>query len=114
MHRVEYKCYTISKHQDKIKMSNENIKTKYGRKEDKACTAQYLEDIAKTCLWNIVQNNLNTAFSICSATFSWCWWCVSNTLMPRQNDNYFVGDILKCFLNENARLSIKISMDIVP
>ena len=58
--------------QDKIKLSNENIKTKYGRIEDKAYTAHYLEDIAKTCIWNIVQNNLNTAFSICSATFSWC------------------------------------------
>ena len=40
-------------------------------------------------------------------------WCVLNPLRPRQNYNHFV-DILKCFLNENARLSTKISLDIVP
>ena len=51
-------------------MSNENIKTKYGRIEDKACIAHYLEYIAKTYLWNIAQNNLKFAFSICFATFN--------------------------------------------
>ena len=41
-------------------------------------------------------------------------WCVSNTLRPRQNGHHFEDDILKRFLNENARISIKISLDIVP
>ena len=35
-------------------------------------------------------------------------------LRPRQNDNHFVHDILKRVLNENARLSIKMSLDIFP
>ena len=36
--------------------------------EDKVCTAHNLQ---KTYRWSIVQNNLNTAFSIWSPTFSW-------------------------------------------
>ena len=38
-----------------------------------------------------------------------------NTLRPRQNGRHFPDDILKCiFLNESVRLSIKISLNIVP
>ena len=38
-----------------------------------------------------------------------------NTLRPRQNGRHFADDIFKCiFLNENARISIKISLKFVP
>ena len=38
-----------------------------------------------------------------------------NTLRPRQNGRHFPDDTFKrIFLNENVRLSIKISMNIVP
>ena len=38
-----------------------------------------------------------------------------NTLRPRQNGRYFTDDIFKCiFLNENAWISLKISLWFVP
>ena len=38
-----------------------------------------------------------------------------NTLRPRQNGRHFADDIFKCiFLNENARISLKISLKFVP
>ena len=38
-----------------------------------------------------------------------------NTLRPRQNGRYFADNIFKCiFLNENARISLKISLTCVP
>ena len=38
-----------------------------------------------------------------------------NSLRPRQNGRYFPDDIFKCiFLNENVRISIKISLKFVP
>ena len=38
-----------------------------------------------------------------------------NTLRPRQNGRHFADDILKCiFLNENAWISLKISLKFVP
>ena len=38
-----------------------------------------------------------------------------NTLRPRQNGRHFPDDIFKCiFLNENVRISIKISLKFVP
>ena len=38
-----------------------------------------------------------------------------NTLRPRQIGRYFADDIFKCiFLNENARISLKISLNFVP
>ena len=38
-----------------------------------------------------------------------------NTLRPRQNGRHFADDIFKCFfLNENASISIKISLKFVP
>ena len=38
-----------------------------------------------------------------------------NTLRPRQNGRHFPDDIFKCiFLNENGRISIKMSLKIVP
>ena len=37
------------------------------------------------------------------------------TLRPRQNGRHFTDDIFKCiFLNENARISLKISLKFVP
>ena len=37
------------------------------------------------------------------------------TLRPRQNGRHFADDILKCiFFNENARISLKISLEFVP
>ena len=38
-----------------------------------------------------------------------------NTLRPRQNGRHFTDDIFNCiFLNENVRISIKISLKFVP
>ena len=54
------------------------------------------------------------------------WFCISkkgpfksgldiNTLRPRQNQRHFADDIFKSiFLNENARISLKISLKFVP
>ena len=40
---------------------------------------------------------------------------VVNTLRPRQNSLHFPDDIFKCiFLNENVRISLKISLKFVP
>ena len=40
---------------------------------------------------------------------------IFNTLRPRQNGRHFPDDIFKCiFLNENGRISIKISLKFVP
>ena len=42
-----------------------------------------------------------------------CW--TVNSLRPRQNWRYFADDIFKCiFLNENAWISLKISLKFVP
>ena len=41
--------------------------------------------------------------------------CAFNTLRPRQNGRHFADDIFKCiFLNENAWISINISLKFVP
>ena len=38
-----------------------------------------------------------------------------NTFRPRQNGRHFADDIFKCiFLNEDARISLKISLKFVP
>ena len=38
-----------------------------------------------------------------------------NTLRPRQNGRHFTDDTFKCiFLNENVRISFKISLKFVP
>ena len=43
------------------------------------------------------------------------WSYVINTLRPRQNGHHFPDEIFKCiFLNENARISNKISLKCVP
>ena len=59
--------------------------------------------------------------AMCLATFPGrggqrSMWHVSfNTLRPRQNGRHFPDDIFKClFLNENVRISIKISLKFVP
>ena len=40
---------------------------------------------------------------------------IFNTLRPRQNGRYSADDIFKCiFLNENAWISLKISLKFVP
>ena len=42
-------------------------------------------------------------------------WGIFNTLRPRQNGRRFADDTLKrIFLNENVRISIKISLKFVP
>ena len=42
-------------------------------------------------------------------------YAVNNTLRPRHNGCHFADDILKCiFLNENAQISLKISLKFVP
>ena len=47
---------------------------------------------------------------ICVAQLQWV-----NTLMPRQNGRHFADDIFKCiFLNENASISLRISLKFVP
>ena len=44
-----------------------------------------------------------------------CVHIIFNTLRPRQNRRHFADDILKCiFLNENAWISLKISLKFVP
>ena len=56
--------------------------------------------------------------SLCPAIKSFaCWimWKIVNTLRPRQNGCHFADDIFKCiFLNENAWISLKISLKFVP
>ena len=43
------------------------------------------------------------------------WFHNFNTLRPRQNGRHFADDTFKCiFLNENVRISIKISLKFVP
>ena len=42
-------------------------------------------------------------------------WHVFNTLRPRQNGRHFANDLFKCiFVNENAWISLKISLKFVP
>ena len=42
-------------------------------------------------------------------------WMYFNTLRPRQNGRHIAGDIFKCiFMNENAWISLKISLKFVP
>ena len=42
-------------------------------------------------------------------------WAIINTLRPRQNGRRFADDTFKrIFLNENVRISIKISLKFVP
>ena len=44
-----------------------------------------------------------------------CYYRLLNTLRPRLNGRHFPDDIFKCiFLNENAWISIKISLKFVP
>ena len=48
-------------------------------------------------------------------TFYWGTYVYLNTLRPRQNGRRFADDTFKCiFLNENARISIEISLKFVP
>ena len=43
------------------------------------------------------------------------WSCIVNTLRPRQNGRHFADDTFEpIFLNENIRISIKISLKFVP
>ena len=45
----------------------------------------------------------------------WMWHRIINPLRPRQNDRHFAGDILShIFLNENFRISTKISLRFAP
>ena len=53
---------------------------------------------------------------IIKVSIQWKWNYLSfNTLRPRQNDRRFADDTFKrIFLNENVRISIKISLKFVP
>ena len=60
-----------------------------------ALTDQYMYDDTGTCKFTYLFN--------------------LNTLRPRQNDRHFADSIFKCiFLNENFRISNKISLKFVP
>ena len=49
-----------------------------------------------------------------SKRYQWSFIWI-NTLRPRQNARHFKGDTFRCiFLNENVRISFKISMKFVP
>ena len=51
----------------------------------------------------------------CRLTAILSWSLGVNTLRPRQNGRCFADDTFKCiFLNENVRISIKISLKFVP
>ena len=40
---------------------------------------------------------------------------MANTLTPKENGGHFADDIFKCiFLNENAWIPVKISLEFVP
>ena len=57
---------------------------------------------------------LLTHWSYCGLALSRRYWII-NTLRPRQNGRYFADDIFKCiFLNENAWISLQISLKFVP
>ena len=65
-----------------------------------------------TCISAIIP--LPRCFSASGAT-SWTWTTEINALMSKQNGSHFSDGILKCiFLNENAWISIKISLKFVP
>ena len=58
-------------------------------------------------------------FKFCFTQKIWQQLCIQmlsfNTLRPRQNGRYFADDIFKCiFLNENAWISLNISLKFVP
>ena len=55
----------------------------------------------------------DTFANTCTAATPWGRWV--NTLRPRQNGRHFADDTFKrIFLNENVRISIKISLKFVP
>ena len=81
----------------------------------------------------VVTASVKIPFMLCtSEKYSWKWHDLTlftlaaitpnrmcglnfNTLRPRQNGRYFADDIFKCiFLNENAWISLKISLKFVP
>ena len=80
--------------------------------------------IRKTPQWNWIEMNLRVlvtkynwipfVFEIVNTSSRHQWINIINTLRPRQNGRHFPDDILKCiFLNENAWISIKISLKFV-
>ena len=69
----------------------------------------YLLSISK---WN---DELSLAHMVMIFHSEYAWRPTVNTLMPRQNDRRFEDDTFKrIFLNENVRISIKISLKFVP
>ena len=87
---------------------------------DKALTRQcWLVNwiVRKNCRWNLNRNTMislkKTLQTICRSFFF--RRKVVNTLRPRQNGRPFPDDIFKCiFMNENAWISITISLKFVP
>ena len=68
---------------------------------------------AKILYWTIDKTNVdNVSCSVYNIKKLQLWF---NTLRPRQDGGHFPDDVFKCiFLNENAWISIKISLRFVP
>ena len=67
----------------------------------------------RVCQWSL---HITSKYQACFMTNYWNTESVDgfNTLRPRQNGRHFADDIFKCiFLNENSRISIKISLKFV-
>ena len=68
------------------------------------------------CILYVPWNSNSMAYIYLNA-YKWnAWWPFPvNTLRPRQNGRHFADDIFKCiFLNENAWISLEISLKFVP
>ena len=83
-----------------------------------------LEEGARKTTHGAIQRHRTVRRCVCACVWQgercggWDVGCVCvwvNTLRPRQNGPHFPDDIIKCiFLNENARISLKISLKFVP
>ena len=95
----------------------------------KECAVTYSSDLVWTNKFSWIFNyysflSIVIVFHLCylsiswfGATFGYCisWWRWVNTLRPRQNGRGFADDTFKrIFVNENVRISIKISLKFVP
>ena len=66
---------------------------------------------------SVIDRSRKDAYKTSSTFIEACWhiYPVINTLRPRQNGRHFVDDTLKrIFMNENVRISTKISLKFVP
>ena len=71
--------------------------------------------LCRYCCWQCTNSYCSEAYRQQPFVMSGCFRGVFNTLRPRQNGRDFADDIFKCiFLNENVKISIKISLKFVP